>query len=151
SRYIFNKDLRQVTPAEAATLIGMIQAPTLYDPRRHPEACRARRDTVLTVMKRDGVIDDAAYRAAIASPIDVTQPPRLRRAPYFTDYVVGLVEKIPGLHGRLEGLKVYTTLDPEMQSDAAAAVTENLERLEQRHPHLRRARAKDQLESAMVV
>jgi len=151
ARYIFSKDLPQVTPAEAATLIGMIQAPTLYDPRRHPQACRARRDTVLAVMKRDGVIDEAAYRAAIASPIDVTQPPGLRRAPYFTDYVAGLVEKIPGLHERLEGLKVYTTLDPKMQADAAAAVTENLEQLERRHPHLRRARAKDQLESAMVV
>ena len=34
---LFNKDLREVTPAEAAMLIGMIQAPTLYDPRRHPE------------------------------------------------------------------------------------------------------------------
>lgn len=151
SRYIFNKDLRQVTPAEAATLIGMIQAPTLYDPRRHPEACRARRDTVLAVMKRDGVIDEVAYRAAIASPIDVTQPPGLRRAPYFTDYVASFVEKIPGLHGSLEGLKVYTTLDPKMQADATGAVTENLEQLEKRHPHLRRSRARDQLESSMVV
>jgi penicillin-binding protein 1B len=97
------------------------------------------------------VIDEAAYRAAIASPIDVTQPPGLRRAPYFTDYVAGLVEKIPGLHGRLQGLKVYTTLDPKMQADAAGAVSENLEQLEKRHPHLRRARSKDQLESAMVV
>jgi len=39
----FNKDLSEVTPAEAATLIGMIQAPTLYDPRRHPDNCRKRR------------------------------------------------------------------------------------------------------------
>jgi penicillin-binding protein 1B len=151
SRYIFNKDLRQVTPAEAATLIGMIQAPTLYDPRRHPEACRTRRDTVLAVMRREGVIDEAAYRAAMASPVDVTQPPGLRRAPYFTDYVAGFVERIPGLHGRLEGLKVYTTLDPETQADAAGAVTENLEHLEKRHPRLRRVHAKDQLESSMVV
>jgi len=151
SRYIFNKDLRRVTPAEAATLIGMIQAPTLYDPRRHPEACRTRRDTVLAVMRREGVIDEAAYRAAMASPVDVTQPPGLRRAPYFTDYVAGFVERIPGLHGRLEGLKVYTTLDPKTQADAAGAVTDNLERLENRHPRLRRVHARDQLESAMVV
>ena len=47
ARYFFNKDLHEVTPGEAATLIGMIQAPTLYDPRRHPEKCRKRRDTVL--------------------------------------------------------------------------------------------------------
>ena len=64
ARYFFNKDLSEVTPAEAATLIGMIQAPTLYDPRRHPDACRKRRDVVLDVMKRAGVIDDATYAAA---------------------------------------------------------------------------------------
>ncbi len=151
ARYLFNKDLRQVTPSEAAVLIGMIQAPTLFDPRRHPDACRARRDTVLAVMKRAGVIDDATYRAALASPIDVTKPPGLRRAPYFTDYVTAFVQRIPGLHGHLEGLKVYTTLDAEMQADAAGALNENLEQLERRHPRLRRARARDRLESAMVV
>jgi penicillin-binding protein 1B len=151
SRYLFNKDLRQVTPAEAATLIGMIQAPTLYDPRRHPDACRVRRDTVLALMRRAGAIDEAAYRAALASPIDVTKPPGLRRAPYFTDYVTSFVQKIPGLHGRLEGLKVYTTLDAEMQADAADAVTRNLEDLEKHRPRLRRVRASDQLQSAMVV
>ncbi len=151
ARYLFNKDLRQVTPAEAATLIGMIQAPSLYDPRRHPEACRARRDTVLGVMRRAGVIDEPTYRAAVASPIDVTKPPGLRRAPYFTDYVTSFVQKIPGLHGHLEGLRVYTTLDAELQADAADAVDENLHDLEKRHSRLRRARPKDQLESSMVV
>ena len=54
ARYFFNKDLSEVTPAEAATLIGMIQAPTLYDPRRHPDTCRKRRDVVLGVMKQRG-------------------------------------------------------------------------------------------------
>src|SRR5215470_3948882 len=110
ARYLFNKDLRQVNPAEAATLIGMIQAPSLYDPRRHLEACRARRNTVLWVMMRDGVIDERTYLAAVASPIDVNKPPGLRRAPYFTDYVTNAVENVAGLHRNLKGLKVYTTL-----------------------------------------
>ena len=118
ARYLFNKDLSQVTPAEAATLIGMVQAPTLYDPRRHPEACKTRRDTVLAIMRNEGVLDQEAYSIAIASPIDVTKPAGLRRAPYFTDYVTSVVEKIPGLHGHLEGLKVYTTLDTVSQGDA---------------------------------
>ena len=151
SRYLFNKDLRQVTPAEAATLIGMIQAPTLYDPRRHPDTCKVRRDTVLALMWHAGAIDEPAYRAAVASPIDVNAPPGLRRAPYFTDYVTSIVQKIPGLHGRLDGLKVYTTLDPVMQSDAADAVTDNLENLEKRHARLRRIHPRDQLQSSMVV
>jgi penicillin-binding protein 1B len=151
ARYVFNKDLREVTPAEAATLIGMIQAPTLYDPRRHPEACLARRDTVLAVMRRTGVIDEAAYRAAIATPLDVTRPPGLRRAPYFTDYVTSVVRQIPGLRGNLAGLKVFTTLDPEMQSEAADDVRDNLARIEKQHPKLRRTARKDELQSAMIA
>ena len=62
ARYLFGKDLREVTPAEAATLIGMIQAPTLYDPRRHPDQSQRRRDTVLAVMHRAGLLDDEQYR-----------------------------------------------------------------------------------------
>jgi penicillin-binding protein 1B len=151
ARYIFNKDLREVTPAQAATLIGMIQAPTLYDPRRHPNACLKRRNTVLAVMRAAGVIDDAAYQAALAAPLDVKQPPGLRRAPYFTDYVAGFVREIPGLHGNLAGLKVYTTLDPELQSEAADSVRSNLDSLEQHHPRLRRTSPRDELQSSMVV
>jgi penicillin-binding protein 1B len=151
ARYFFNKDLHEVSPAEAATLIGMIQAPTLYDPRRHPEACRARRDTVLGVMRRDGVIDAAQYAEAAATPIAIAKLPGLRRAPYFTDYVTAQVERIPGFDGNLAGLKVYTTLDPEMEQAAQVSVQANLERLEKLHPHLRRHARGEELEGSMVA
>ena len=151
ARYFFNKDLHEVTPAEAATLIGMIQAPTLYDPRRHPEACRARRDTVLGLMRRDGVIDEAQYAEAAAAPIQIAKLPGLRRAPYFTDYVIAEVERIPGFDGNLAGLKVYTTLDSEMEQAAQTSVDANLVRLEQQHPHLRRAARDEVLEGSLVA
>jgi penicillin-binding protein 1B len=151
ARYFFNKDLTEVTPAEAATLIGMVQAPTLYDPRRHPDNCRKRRDVVLGVMKRAGVIDDATYAAAIATPIQITKPPGLRRAPYFADYVTAFVNKIPGFDGHLEGLKVYTTLDTELQSDAVDAVEDNIRQLEKNHRHLRRVNNDGKLQTSMVA
>src|SRR5882757_8207171 len=151
ARYFFNKDLSKATPAEAATLIGMIQAPTLYDPRRHPENCRKRRDIVLSVMKNAGVIDDATFTAAVATPIQITKPPGLRRAPYFTDYVTAFVNRIPGFNGHLEGLKVYTTLDTELQSEAVDAVTENIAKLEKNHKHLRRAKADGRLQTSLVA
>jgi penicillin-binding protein 1B len=151
ARYFFNKDLSEVTPAEAATLIGMIQAPTLYDPRRHPDNCRKRRDTVLGVMRQAGVIDDATYAAAIATPIQITKPPGLRRAPYFTDYVTAFVTRIPGFDGHLEGLKVYTTLDTELQSDAVDAVTDNIAQLEKNHRRLRRTKTDEKLQTSMVA
>ncbi|HTT76482.1 MAG TPA: PBP1A family penicillin-binding protein [Candidatus Binataceae bacterium] len=150
ARYFFNKDLSRVTPAEAATLIGMIQAPTLYDPRRHPEACRVRRDTVLTLMQRSGVISASEYQAAMAAAVATVKQPGLRRAPYFTDYVIAQVHKIPGT-AEAHGLKVYTTLDPGMQEAAQHAVVDNLERLERQHPGLRRINPGHRLESAMVA
>jgi penicillin-binding protein 1B len=151
ARYFFNKDLAEVTPAEAATLIGMIRAPTLYDPRRHPDACRSRRDVVLAVMKSAGVIDDATYSAAVATPIQISKPPGLRRAPYFTDYVTAFVSKIPGFDGHLEGVKVYTTLDTELQSDAVDAVMENIAQLEKNHRRLRRAKNGRRLQTSLVA
>jgi penicillin-binding protein 1B len=151
ARYFFNKDLAEVTPAQAATLIGMIQAPTLYDPRRHPDNCRKRRDVVLGVMKRAGVIDDATYAAAVATPITITKPPGLRRAPYFTDYVTAFVTKIPGFNGHLEGLKVYTTLDTVLQADAVDAVTENVAKLEKNHRRLRHTAPDGKLQTSLVA
>ena len=151
ARYFFNKDLAEVTPAQAATLIGMIQAPTLYDPRRHPDTCLKRRDVVLAVMKQAGVIDDATYTAALATPIQITKPPGLRRAPYFTDYVTAFVTKIPGFDGHLEGLKVYTTLDTELQAAAVDAVTDNIAQLEKNHRRLRRNPADSKLQTSLVA
>ena len=151
SRYFFNKDLREVTPEEAATLIGMIRAPTLYDPRRHPEACRARRDTVLALMEKAGAIDAESYEAARAAPLTIAKDRGSRQAPYFTDYVTALVAAIAGFDGNLAGVKAYTTLDPELQAEAAQSVADNLERLERDHPGLGRGGPENRLESASVA
>jgi penicillin-binding protein 1B len=151
ARYLFNRDLREATPAQAATLIGMIQAPTLFDPRRHPEQCRARRDTVLAVMWRARVIDDKSYAIAKATAIELAPDIGLRLAPYFSDDIAAQVTRIPGFNGNLAGLKVYTTLDPAMQSAAERAVVANLQRLEKHYPHLRRRDIDQRLESSMLA
>ena len=151
ARYFFNKDLREVTPAEAATLIGAIQAPTAYDPRRHADLSRMRRNTVLLIMRSNDLIDQNTYTASMAAPIQIAKVPGLRRAPYFTDYVTAFVNRIPGLGGHLQGLKVYSTLDTEYQAAALDAVKNNLARIEKAHRSMRHRGKKDQLESAMVA
>ena len=150
ARYFFGKDLRAVSPSEAATLIGMIQAPTLDDPRRHADAARARRDTVLALMRRAHAITDAQYDQAMAQAVATIKPAGLRRARYFTDYVIANVKKIPGAGGNLEGLKVYTTLNPELEEIARQSVVDNLARIEKTHSRLRRRDLEDRLESALV-
>jgi penicillin-binding protein 1B len=150
ARYFFNKDLRAVSPSEAAILIGMIQAPTLDDPRRYPEASRARRDTVLTLMRHAGAITDAQYAEAVAQPVVAIKSKGLRRARYFTDYVIAQVKKTPGAGGNLQGLKVFTTLDPELEELARQSIVDNLVRLEKSHSRLRRRDTEDKLESSLV-
>jgi penicillin-binding protein 1B len=150
ARYFFNKDLRAVSPSEAAILIGMIQAPTLDDPRRHPEASRTRRDTVLSLMRRAGAITDAQYAEAVAQPVVAIKSMGLRRARYFTDYVIAQVKKTPGASGNLQGLKVFTTLDPELEELARQSLVDNLVRLEKSHSRLRRRDPADKLESSLV-
>jgi penicillin-binding protein 1B len=149
ARYVFGKDLHEVTPAEAATLIGMINAPSLYDPRRHPEQSRKRRDTVLGVMRRAVLLDNEQYAAAMATPIKVAADFPVRPAPYFVDYVATLVHRLPGFNGDLQGVTVYTTLDPELQEVAQSSVIGNLERLERAHRRLRHAGQR--LQGSMVV
>src|SRR5579875_464008 len=149
ARYVFGKDLHEVTPAEAATLIGMINAPSLYDPRRHPEQSRKRRDTVLAIMRKAGLLDQEQYAAAVATPIKVAADFPVRPAPYFVDYVAAFVHRLPGFNGDLQGVTVYTTLQPEMQQAAQKSVLDNLQRLERTHRRLRRAGQR--LESSMVA
>jgi penicillin-binding protein 1B len=151
ARYFFNKDLRQVSPAEAATLIGMIQAPSSDDPRRHPDAARQRRNTVLGLMRRAGALDQPRYEAALAEAVATVPTPGLRRAPYFTDYVTAEVSKLPAVGGMLAGLRVYTTLDPELEEIGRDSMVANLTRLETLHPHLRRSASGKRLESALVA
>jgi penicillin-binding protein 1B len=151
ARYLFDRDLRDLTSAQAATLIGMIRAPTLYDPRRHPDASRSRRDTVLAVMRRAGVIDDRAYTAAIAAPIVLANDNGGRPAPYFTDEVAREVAGIPGFDGNLAGVKVYTTLDARIQALADQSVTDNLDRIERAHKRLRRDDPEGGLEGSLFA
>jgi len=151
ARCFFNKDLRRVSPAEAAILIGMIQAPSTDDPRRHPDAAKQRRNTVLALMKRAGSLDEGSYEAALIEPVATVPAPGLRRAPYFTDYVTAQVSKLPAIGGVLAGLRVYTTLDPELQESGDEAVIANLQRLEKLHPHLLRTDPAHRLESALVA
>lgn len=151
ARDFFHKDLRELTPAEAAVLIGMIRAPSDYDPRRHPERCLRRRDTVLALMRQADLIDDSALRFATESPLAIAKDSGSRPAPYFTDYVTAQVLKTPGLSGHLAGVKVYTTLDPLRQSVAEESIVANLERLERDHKRLRSAAAGEPLQSSLVA
>jgi penicillin-binding protein 1B len=133
ARVYFGKELKDLSLAESATIAGMIQSPGRYAPDRHAEEARTRRNVVLGVMLRDARITRESARAAADEPVRVAPTERTdATAPYFIDYVNRFVEsRLPasGDEGA-QGLRVYTTIDLELQQLAEEAIARQTERLE---------------------
>ena len=138
ARHYFSKEVGQLELAEAALLAGLIRSPGRYDPFRRPESARARRATVLELMRAQGRISAENARAAARAPL----PERsvfagLDQAPYFTDFVVRELRDRFSRHAlEREGFRIFTTLDPRAQVAAERAVQEGLAALEAAYPRL---------------
>ena len=138
ARIYFGKDLKDLTLAEAATIAGMIQSPARYSPIRQNEAARARRNTVLGTMVRDGFIKPDQAAATAQEPVTVANfdPARETVAPYFIDYVNRQsahgpgVAPIAGIEQAQDPYATITTLDLDLQKLAAEAVRHQLDRLD---------------------
>ncbi|MFN2455381.1 MAG: penicillin-binding protein 1A [Pyrinomonadaceae bacterium] len=133
ARVFFGKELKDLSLAEAATIAGMIQSPTRYAPDRHAEAATTRRNTVLAAMLREGYITSVEAAAAINETLVVApaQETNDSSAPYFVDYVNRVVESELEANGRRDerNLQIHTTIDPELQQLAEAALKHQLEKL----------------------
>jgi penicillin-binding protein 1A len=134
-RYYFGKSVGEVTLAEAALLAGIVQRPEDQSPFRNPELARSRRATALRRMQAAGLISEAERRAAEREPLPAA--PSLAESivgPYFCEEVRQYLEKTYGekdLYGR--GLRVESTLDPEMQAWSEEALGWGLRQLSRRH------------------
>ena len=142
SQSYFGKDVRQLDLAESALLAGMIQRPNYFSPFRHPERAIERRNLVLDAMVEIGAITKQQAEHAQAEPLHLsTSSVDASEAPYFVDLVHDqLLQKIGERDSNLEGLRIYTTLDPDLQRLATAAVDstihvvdEQVEKLHARH------------------
>ncbi len=128
----FNKPLREITLVECALLAGVPANPSLYSPRRRPLAARARRDKVLRNMLATRAITQVEFTNANAQPLGVT-PVRYNndRAPYFVEMVrLHLDEKYGSSAVYEGGLRVYTTLDMDLQQIGERALEKQLQALE---------------------
>ncbi len=124
----FGKDLSRVTLPEAALLAGLIQSQR-WDPYRHPDAAKARRNIVLKNMRENGYITDQQYQEAAAAPVTVTRGAmESSDAPYFVDLVnEELQNRFQDSDFANKSYRVYTTLDPQLQRDAMEAVRIGIE------------------------
>lgn len=131
ARAYFGRPVADVELAEAALLVGMVKNPEGYNPRRNPQRAIARRNVVLDVMAREGVIPaDEATRAArqpleLAPPIEAAGP-----APYFVAAVRRELRDRFGEDADTRGLRVYTGLDPEVQQAAGESLLRQIGRIE---------------------
>jgi len=120
AKVYFDKDLSALTLPEAALLAGIIRAPNIYSPYKHPQAALGRRNTVLKLMYEEGYITEKAYRKARKASLGMAPyVPRTRHAPYFVDYILASIEdQYPVGELSRGGYRIFTTLD--MQAQLAA-------------------------------
>ncbi|MEL6134654.1 MAG: transglycosylase domain-containing protein, partial [Bacteroidota bacterium] len=130
----FGKQSEDLTVEEGATLVGMLQAPSYYNPYRHPDRARQRRDIVLAQMLKYDYLDSTSYDSLRVLPLIIDyHPPRMYEgmAPHFRAYVTQTTRqwlkahpKPDGSHWNIftDGLKITTSLDSRIQQHAEEAV-----------------------------
>src|SRR5882724_61735 len=124
ARSYFNKDLKDVSVAEAALLAGLIQAPSYLSPYRHPERALERRNTVIESMVETRAITREQADKAKATSLKLA-PPNVEAsdAPYYVDMVRdAVIGKLNERELNDQSYRIYTALDPDLQRAAAQAV-----------------------------
>ncbi|MDR3694955.1 transglycosylase domain-containing protein [Mucilaginibacter sp.] len=134
----FNKTPDQLTPAEAATLVGMLKATSTYNPISNPGRSLERRNTVLAKMLKYGKLTKAEYDENVQTPINLDLSYTGNEGQgdsYLREAVERWLKK--WCHDNdydlyNDGLKIYTTIDPKMQQYAEEAVAEKMKMLQKR-------------------
>lgn len=127
----FGKPATRLTNAEAATLASIPRNPSHYDPRRNPAAVIQRRNLVLQLMENSGVIDAAAAADAREASLGLAPPAEARgRAPYFVAAVRRELRERFGTDADQMGLRVYTSLDMDLQRSAEQALVAQIRAVE---------------------
>src|SRR5215207_7243444 len=131
SQRYFGKSVRDLNVAEAATLAAIPKAPTTYNPRRNPNSNMQRRNTVLNLLRDNGVLEAEeterwkAYPLLLSSHSDYSGV-----AEYFVEYVRQQLEARFGRELYTSGYRIYTTLDLDIQQAAERALEARLEAIE---------------------
>ena len=124
SQVYFGKDVNQLDLAQCAFLAGIIQRPSYFNPFHHPDRTIERRNLVLDSMVETGAITKEQSERAKAEPLHLSEASvDASEAPYFVDLVHDqLLQKLGERDFNREGLRIYTSLDPDLQREATSAV-----------------------------
>ncbi len=149
ARFYYGRRLDELNLSEVAMLVGLVKGPSYYNPRRQPKRALERRNLVLRIMLEQGLIDarsaSQAERAALG--ILKSAPPSDSPYPAFLDLVKRQLQRdYQAQDLQSEGLRIFTSLDPQIQQATQAAVTSRLSRLEKS-----KGMSKGKLQGAVVV
>ncbi len=135
ARTYFNKSAKDLDISESALLAGIPQAPSRYSPILHFDRAKARQKYVLQRMREEGYISESQEKEALMAEMGIKERDVIpyELAPYFTEHVRRYLEKKYGRDVLYRGgLKVYTTLDLQMQRAAQGAIKRGLRELDKR-------------------
>ena len=134
ARLYFRKEAKELTVGEAGLLAGLIRAPHVYSPYKHPERARERRDVVLAAMREEGYLSPEQYESAVRMPLHV-EPMTLEvnRAPYFVDLLrEQLLQRYSLEELTADNLTIFTSLDLRLQAAAQRALEAGLTSIDRR-------------------
>ncbi|HEX2932727.1 MAG TPA: PBP1A family penicillin-binding protein [Candidatus Binatia bacterium] len=153
AHFYFGKSLTDMTAGETALLAGLIRAPNRISPYRNADLAIKRRNVVLTKLLDDRIITRKQYDAAVREKLP--QRPLLKvtnDAPFYVDYLRReLDENYSSAMQNREGLRIFSSLDLQLQKIAERSLSEGLKKLEASHPALRRKGGDEGLEGAIIV
>lgn len=133
----FGKDVSQLTLPEAAFLAGIIRSPNRYNPFKNPERVAERRNQVLDSMLEAGEISPEQHASARNTKLElkkISSKKELQGMPYFSQYVIEEIPKLVSDPEALQHLRVYTSIDPDLQRMAYEIVSKRLEKLDKYFP-----------------
>ncbi|MEA1972417.1 MAG: PBP1A family penicillin-binding protein, partial [Candidatus Cloacimonadota bacterium] len=128
----FDKEAKELTLLESATIVGLPQLPSYYYPIRHPMRATKRRNIVLRRMATVGMISLLEYERLRQKPLGLNLPEVDSGSDnYFIEHIRIKLEKKYGTNALFaEGMKIYTTLDLELQEYADSVMNNHLTWLE---------------------
>jgi penicillin-binding protein 1A len=120
----FGKSAKDVTLVEAAMLAGLVKSPSRLAPNRNPEGAEKRAQIVLAAMADAHFITDKQAQAAIANPVYTVKPTGAGTVNYVADWVGEVLDDLVGQID--QSIVVETSIDPKLQSEAEAAIIDEL-------------------------
>ena len=149
AQHFFGSSLNNLDTHQLSLLVGMLKGPSVYNPRRNPKNALNRRNTVLGVLRRDGLIDEQNYLDFKARPIKIIKPSYRSETKYpaFHDLVrIELRNNFEEDKLRSEGLSVYTNIDPIFQESLENNIVATKKKLIKKY-----GKRLDDLEEAAIV